>query len=777
MAETKTNIPVEIKMGNAGTNDANLPAFKEGSIIFTKDTKKIYIDPVGETERIAVGGTDVDLSGKQDVFSVVEGKKVEDNVTIVLKDFEYFDKTLKEFIKASKSTDSVQIQLPKDAKNMLGGIKQIHNGEIGKSTVEVVFGNGTISLIGAAGRRVDISNAGKLTATEIVAGKLSSYTDTLLIDRAGTGAPIRIAGVADGAGQNEAVNKKQLDTKQDKITKDTELSVKKLLVAQTIDVPLLHLGGDNGHSIYSPGDYISLASNTGDALLRGLKTPVQSNDAANKKYVDDNSGAGKKFGTSEVFNDYENNKTYLYDGVRVTNVTSTTNSSTFTLESVAGLVAGGTFKVYTDVFHLLMNDTFTIATVDSVNKTITTTTKYSHPTENLYIVNSTATDTVSLFAYCAHAEGNETTATGVSSHAEGNYSKAIGVGSHAEGFSSKAAGDYSHAEGASNTASGNSSHAEGDISIASGEDSHAEGYQTTASGSHSHAQNYRTTAGYDNQTTMGMYNINKSTTLLEVGNGSTEANSNAFEVYRDGHAEVQTMGTTDNSVVIKSELDTKQAKFAEYTSTRPSEEAPASASTNILVLNEGMEFYLRDRATNPLVEFKVDNAGALQGTTNNLSLTSKNTFDLKSNILTFSNDNDNIFQVVMDNSKKVVYYGLKGGDDNGSLYLTNTSRTAQQGATLQGNVSSDSRTTALVVNESNTKLLSWKQGTTTNNAPLLGVSTPVEAADTSKGITANDLDYQAANKKYVDDIKTELLKAITHPYTYDETTKELTLIL
>lgn len=35
----------------------------------------------------------------------------------------------------------------------------------------------------------------------------------------------------------------------------------------------------------------------------------------------------------------------------------------------------------------------------------------------------------------------------------------------------------------------------------------------------------------------------------------------------------------------------------------------------------------------------------------------------------------------------------------------------------------------------------------------------------------------AVNKKYVNDIKTELLNAITHPYTYDETTKELTLIL
>lgn len=65
MAETKTNIPIEIKMGNEKVNgSSNLPAFKEGSIIFTKDTKKIYIDPVGETERIAVGGGEVDLSGK-----------------------------------------------------------------------------------------------------------------------------------------------------------------------------------------------------------------------------------------------------------------------------------------------------------------------------------------------------------------------------------------------------------------------------------------------------------------------------------------------------------------------------------------------------------------------------------------------------------------------------------------------------------------------------------------------------------------------------------------
>lgn len=40
--------------------------------------------------------------------------------------------------------------------------------------------------------------------------------------------------------------------------------------------------------------------------------------------------------------------------------------------------------------------------------------------------------------------------------------------------------------------------------------------------------------------------------LSSVGNGSSDNNrSNAFEVYKDGHAEVQTMGNTDNSVVTK----------------------------------------------------------------------------------------------------------------------------------------------------------------------------------------------------------------------------------
>ena len=91
--------------------------------------------------------------------------------------------------------------------------------------------------------------------------------------------------------------------------------------------------------------------------------------------------------------------------------------------------------------------------------------------------------------------------------------------------------------------------------VASGEYSHAEGLNTTASGAASHAQNNNTIAAYASQTAMGLYNNNKQDTLLEVGNGNADATSNAFEVYRDGHAEVQITGTTDTSLTTKKHVD------------------------------------------------------------------------------------------------------------------------------------------------------------------------------------------------------------------------------
>ena len=479
--------------------------------------------------------------------------------------------------------------------------------------------------------------------------------------------------------------------KQDRITKDTELSIKKLSVAQTINVQLLKLGGDNGHSIYST-DCLTISSTTGDALLRGLKTPIQSNDAANKKYVDDNSGAGKKFGSSEIFNDYENNKTYLYKGVKVANVTSTTNSSTFTLESVAGLAVGRTFNIAyimtTDINsgYFLYPTQLTIASIDTTNKTITTTTKYSGPGISdcrLYVVNSPATYTIPLYETYSHAEGYYNIAGAPFSHAEGWNTKALGKASHAEGSSTTTSGMYSHAEGNGTTASGQYSHAEGNNTTADSICSHAEGSNTIANAICSHAQNFSTKAGYESQTTMGKYNNNKSDTLLEVGNGTSDTKrSNAFEVYKDGHAEVQTQGTTDNSVVIKSEFDKKQDKFA-------------------------------------TVFKSSDNAAKLSLNKSRVSIAA----------------NDDQRGIVFDSN----YISIGGGGR-------------------------DFPNTGLLVEPSYVCLIkpTFVEGVGLTDAPasLLGVATPLSAADTTLGITADDLPYQAANKKYVDDKIAELTAKI-----------------
>jgi hypothetical protein len=196
-------------------------------------------------------------------------------------------------------------------------------------------------------------------------------------------------------------------------------------------------------------------------------------------------------------------------------------------------------------------------------------------------------DTTTAQGAASHSEGTHTETNGVAAHAEGYYTHALNEGAHSEGRETYARGKASHAEGAGSiteidayaahaegqsTASGNTSHAEGygtkakgqnshsegHGTEASGQASHAEGYWTVANGSFSHAGGQQTKANYKSQTAIGKFNDNKENTLFEVGNGtgtSDDERSNAFEVYVDGHAEVQTQGETDNSVVIKSHLD------------------------------------------------------------------------------------------------------------------------------------------------------------------------------------------------------------------------------
>ena len=102
----------------------------------------------------------------------------------------------------------------------------------------------------------------------------------------------------------------------------------------------------------------------------------------------------------------------------------------------------------------------------------------------------------------AHAEGNNTEASGNYSHAEGAGSKAESDYSHAEGHYTTATGDIgAHAEGFHTNASGKGAHAEGcaddqdSLIITDGDGAHVEGYaaldgEISATGNGAHAEGY-----------------------------------------------------------------------------------------------------------------------------------------------------------------------------------------------------------------------------------------------------------------------------------------------
>lgn len=220
----------------------------------------------------------------------------------------------------------------------------------------------------------------------------------------------------------------------------------------------------------------------------------------------------------------------------------------------------------------------------------------------------------------AFACNDNTEAIGRGSHAEGKISKGIGMYTHAEGSETSAGfndqtvgtvwGDQaSHAEGYQTVAKDRYTHAEGYATLAGhegtptidlpnnpgtenfqyAEGAHAEGYQTKATicGAHSegvgtkatgyasHASGTNTVAkhvnsssfgtntvtGYPGQTVVGEYNVETTNAYFVVGKGtSTSARSNAFEVYKDGHAELAMQGTTNKSVVIKESVTTDLRK-------------------------------------------------------------------------------------------------------------------------------------------------------------------------------------------------------------------------
>lgn len=144
--------------------------------------------------------------------------------------------------------------------------------------------------------------------------------------------------------------------------------------------------------------------------------------------------------------------------------------------------------------------------------------------------------------WASHAEGNATTASGNDAHAEGSSTKATGASSHAEGLDTIASGNYSHTEGEGTTAESKWSHTEGKSTNTKGLASHAEGSDTTAQGNFSHAEGRFTVALGENQHVEGILNIEDTTSLHIVGNGTyTESSgqktkSNAHTLDKLGNA-------------------------------------------------------------------------------------------------------------------------------------------------------------------------------------------------------------------------------------------------
>lgn len=102
------------------------------------------------------------------------------------------------------------------------------------------------------------------------------------------------------------------------------------------------------------------------------------------------------------------------------------------------------------------------------------------------------------------------------------------------GQSNSASGANAFAGGYSSIANGSRSFAMGNCVSATGNTATAFGYNNTASHGYSFVCGINNKSGRAQQAVFGLWNTGSSTNLLEVGNGSDSARSNAFEVLKNG---------------------------------------------------------------------------------------------------------------------------------------------------------------------------------------------------------------------------------------------------
>lgn len=136
------------------------------------------------------------------------------------------------------------------------------------------------------------------------------------------------------------------------------------------------------------------------------------------------------------------------------------------------------------------------------------------------------TGTIEQNVYYTFGDIDASNTRGLLSFATGSNCMASGVESFAEGYYTKATGNNAHSAGISTEASGRASYATGSY--------------TKASGDHSAAFGEFTEAASENQMVVGKHNIIDSdgNYFFIVGNGNSNARSNALGVKKDGDLEI-----------------------------------------------------------------------------------------------------------------------------------------------------------------------------------------------------------------------------------------------
>ena len=178
---------------------------------------------------------------KQDVFSDVEG--INDGNVIKLSNFKYWDKATKDFVEKSGAKlylanlilETLQFGTPSDTSYLKLVSSTAHGGF---SAIRIMTQEGQPLLIISVD---EISMIGNLTMGPVKFTANNIEDSSVLRLEGVTEDKVILRGIKDGASDDSAINKKQLDTKQDKITASSVIT----LAAATVEA--LNVRGLKGY--------------------------------------------------------------------------------------------------------------------------------------------------------------------------------------------------------------------------------------------------------------------------------------------------------------------------------------------------------------------------------------------------------------------------------------------------------------------------------------------------------------------------------------------------